>query len=521
MITNDKKRIIILSLIGLLGLCGTFFIQFLTDSNGVGVSPDSVAYISVARNLSNGEGFITYDGYPFLLQPPLYPILLSVTNTIFSVDPLHSAGLLNSILFGLIIIGTGFFLLKHLKSLALSLFGTIVVLVSYILMQSALLALSEMLFIFFLIMYLNLFDRYEQKADLTSLILFSISVSLAFLTRYTGIVLILTGALGILFWGNSSMKEKYQHLFIFLLITVTPTGIWIFRNLILSGTFVGERGVSSFTFETNLRLLFDVMLKWFYKVQIDTIQVIPLMSVITIVIFIGVIYLIRLKRTDYPKYLLKAVPIFLFALFYIMLIVISSTTTAYDKISTRLLSPVFIPVVILLFMGFDQFNTRLKSGLKHIFISTIFFISIGYWIHHQVTHTAYIVTDFISRSGEEYSSDIWKNNSIINFLNNHNEIKNSYSFYSNAPEAVYILTNLETKWSPQKTVYNSTLPIINDAMLKNLWYDKNEICLIWFNSINRKFLFTIDELHKSAVLKKIIQLKDGDIYIVSNPLSNL
>jgi 4-amino-4-deoxy-L-arabinose transferase-like glycosyltransferase len=202
MINEDKTRILSYTLIAILGLCGTFVIIFLTVSNGVGVSPDSVSYISVARNLSNGNGFITYDGYPFLLQPPLYPIFLSVINTIFNIDPLLSAGILNALLFGLIIFGTGLFFLNHLKSILLALLGTSMILISYVLIQSALLALSETLFIFFLILYINLFDRYKRKNEFTSLLLFSIAASLACLTRYTGVVLIFIGVLGIFLWGG-------------------------------------------------------------------------------------------------------------------------------------------------------------------------------------------------------------------------------------------------------------------------------------------------------------------------------
>lgn len=318
--------------------------------------------------------------------------------------------------------------------------------------------------------------------------------------------------------GGNTKKEKYRHLFIFLFITIIPSGIWLVRNLILSGTFVGARAESSYTLETNLLFLFNVFIKWFIPIQLLNGQTILFMFVLIIGIFIGIIYLIRMRSTDFSNYFSTAAPIFLFMLLYIMLIVISSTTTAYDKISARLLSPVFVPIIILIFLGFDYSNKRFKNNFKSIVLMLVSLSVIGYWMQHQVYNTLYIIEDFIVQSGEEYSSDTWKNNTLINYLNNPDEIKQTYSFYSNAPEAIYILTNLETKWSPQKTLYNSPTPLINKTMLKNLWYDKNDICLIWFNSIDRKFLFTIDELHKSAVLKKIAQLKEGDIYLVSNPI---
>jgi len=64
---------------------GTCTIILLTSRFGVGVLPDSVYYISVARHIADGTG---YDGYYFVLQPPLYPLLLAAIEKIFFIDPL-------------------------------------------------------------------------------------------------------------------------------------------------------------------------------------------------------------------------------------------------------------------------------------------------------------------------------------------------------------------------------------------------------------------------------------------------
>jgi len=85
--------------IGILGLIGAVVILLLTFSHNTGISPDSVAYISVARNISEGNGFITYDGDYYVLQPPLYPLLLASVYQMFSIDPVVSAGYINSIFF--------------------------------------------------------------------------------------------------------------------------------------------------------------------------------------------------------------------------------------------------------------------------------------------------------------------------------------------------------------------------------------------------------------------------------------
>ncbi|MDQ1331246.1 MAG: hypothetical protein QG578_1514 [Thermodesulfobacteriota bacterium] len=60
----------------LLSVAGALVVFFGTSQFGIGISPDSVNYISCARELIRGNGFLSYEGTPFTLWPPLYPVLL-------------------------------------------------------------------------------------------------------------------------------------------------------------------------------------------------------------------------------------------------------------------------------------------------------------------------------------------------------------------------------------------------------------------------------------------------------------
>ena len=190
-------------LLGILGIIGSGVVLLLTYQHGSGITPDSVSYISAARSLANGHGFITYNGEFLVFQPPLYSIILALIKNIFSIDPLISAGYLNSLLFGLIVFISGLFFLKHLKSFILVILGTLSVLISYAIVQSSLMTLSEPLFIFLLLLFFHYVDAYQKEHNIYSLILFSLAAALACLTRYTGIIIILTGLINIIYWGKS------------------------------------------------------------------------------------------------------------------------------------------------------------------------------------------------------------------------------------------------------------------------------------------------------------------------------
>lgn len=497
----------------ILGAIGGIVIISLISSYGVGLTPDSVAYISVARNILNGRGFIGFDGSHFLLQPPLYPILLVVIKKIFFVDPLISAGYLNAILLGIIVYYSGLIFNKNLKSFVLTIAGTISIMISFVFIQIFLIALSEPLFILLILLYLYYFDVYRVKGDITSLILFSTAVAFACLSRYIGVILIVAGSLSIFIWRTKPYKEMFRHLLVFWLITILPTGLWILRNYFQSDTLTGERAASSYTLPENSLFLFNRILKWFVPLQINGEQLFVLSLIISAGIFTGIIFISKYKEKG--LLLKKTGPVLLFIFFYVFAILISSSTTAYDKIDNRILSPIFVPLILLMFIIPDRVITSLSKYLHPRLTTILVLTGLSFWMNYHLTRTVYNIDKFIAQSGEEYGSKAWKENPVIKYLKEHKEFESGYSLYSNAPEAVYILADIETKWSLTKTLYNSPILININPGVERIWYSDNQAVLIWFNNIDRRFLCDLDELKKTNNLGEIVQLKDGQIYTIT------
>ncbi len=496
--------------LAILGLIGASIIFLLTSRHGTGISPDSVAYISVARHIASGAGFITYDGYYFVLQPPLYPILLAAIKELLLIDPLTSAGYVNAILFGLIVYFSGLFFLKKLNSFTLVVMGTVSVLISYALVQVSLMAWSEPLFILLTLLYLYYFETYQAKGDITSLILLSASAALACLTRYIGVVIILTGVVNILLQRKNIFKEKLRHIIIFLLITVLPLGVWIIRNYFLSGTLIGQRAVSSYTLSENMKFLLNTVLPWYLPGGIRGQYVIFWILTAVAVISVGIGLM---KRWDKKVLNLKQIsPTLIFVLFYVGIIVISSTTTAYDHIDNRLLSPIYVPATFILFFGSDKILTWLQKKFSPKLITVLFAAAIVMLMTFPVRNTIYIVNDYIEQSGWEYNSKPWRDSETIQYLIKHRSLETGFTFYSNAPEAVYILANIETMWSPAKTMYNSPQLLSANSKLNSNWQGDGKVCLVWFNKIDRDFLFTINELQKNTKMAEIAHFQDGEIY---------
>lgn len=497
--------------LGILGCIGASIILLITNLHGAGTTPDSAAYISAARNLADGHGLLTYNGLHLIVQPPLYPIMLAIIKKILFIDPLISAGYVNALLFGLIVYLSGLLLLKYLNSFALVFLGTISILISFALVQASLMALSEPLFIFLVLLFLYYFESYISKHDFISLFLFSISAALACITRYTGVIIILTGIICILLWSRNNNKEKFWHSLIFLLITVLPITMWVIRNYILSGTLVGQRAASSYTLFENLNFFYNTVLPWFLPLNSKWIYFTSILLIVAICFLFG---LDAAKSSN--KDAIKLIgPSLLFVLFYTGVIVISSTTTAYDQISDRLLSPIFIPIVFILFFIFDKIHSWITKFFHLKFITFLFFIGIVLWISYPVKNTIHIIEEYIELSGLGYSSDSWRKSEIIEYLTRHETLGRDHSLYSNEPDAVYLLTNLNVKRSPAKTFYNSPQHFDIYPNQKESWVVGENVCLIWFDKSNRSFLFTIDELQKNINMMEVAHLKDGEIYTFS------
>jgi hypothetical protein len=493
------------------GLIGAGIIFYLIIQHGAGTTPDSVYYISVARHIADGIGIIGYDGYYLVLQPPLYPLLLAGIKVVLLIDPFLSAGYVNSIIFGLIIFVSGLLFLKYLNSYVLVLLGTISILISYVFVQLSLMALSEPLFILLIILYLYYLGMYQSNGKIFPLILFSIAASMACLTRYIGIILIIAGVISINIQGIKSFKTKLKHLTVFLLITCLPIGLWFIRNFFISGTFVGKRADSSYTVFDNLRFAFNTFLQWFMPVQITNIQL--MLAGIVLIVLAGV--LIRPVRKNILNVLKEVHQVLIPIILYSGMIIISSTTTAYDHIANRLLSPIYVPVFLLLLFICDKILNRLSKYYNRAVVISIFSLSIMAWMIYPVWNSEYIINDYNQHSGFGFSSYYWDNRETINYLLKNKMLENKYTIYSNVPEAVYLFTNKKAMWSPAKTFYNSPQRINPDSSLYEFGNGNEKLCLVWFSKIHdRKFLYSLGELKKAVRMKKIAQFKDGEIYSI-------
>jgi hypothetical protein len=177
-------------------LFGFFIINTLTQF-GVGISPDSISYLTTADNLSTGDG-LKYSNpsgelSPLTHFPPLLPAVLAVGS-----NSLTFAKTLNIVLFILIVLVSGAFIYRRTKSLFFALSIQILILFSKDFLDIFSMAWSEPLFIFTTITGLYILIEYFYSKRTRYLLIASALLSLAVLTRYVGIIFVVLVPLSII-----------------------------------------------------------------------------------------------------------------------------------------------------------------------------------------------------------------------------------------------------------------------------------------------------------------------------------
>ncbi len=227
-------------LLAILGALGAALVLAREINYGVGLTPDAVNYISVARSLLDGNGFIQFDGDIYHQWPPLYPLLLAAASLgIF--DPLTVAGPLNAGLFGLAVFVVGMYLRTRLASRLLLLWCCLAVALALPLLDVAYFAWSEMLFILLVMLALMQVERLLRTRDNSALIWAGAFTALACVTRYAGIALVAAIVPVLALQRGAVLPQKTLRIVSYGLIALTPLALWMLRNYLLVGAPTGYR----------------------------------------------------------------------------------------------------------------------------------------------------------------------------------------------------------------------------------------------------------------------------------------
>lgn len=315
---------------------------------GAGLGVDSSTYISVARNLMDGDGFVRWmNNEPYMRWPPLYPLLL-VASSLFVFDPIDIAGLVNAIIFGATVFVAGNWLRERIASNFLAVWGCIAIALAIPLLQVAYTAMAEAPFILFTTLSLICTDKFLRSHKRSFLIWAAVFTALACLTRYIGVSLIIAVVPFLVLQHYAKTFEKIRLIATHLLIALIPLCLWILRNLLISQSFTGYNPSSNSYLADDVNDIFTGIATWaLVGVPAEDVSfgVVILAGVSLISLTVAVASTAMRPRSDQDKW--NGTTLFVvFILVYLVMLILSARATPIYPLSGRHITPIYIPLLL-------------------------------------------------------------------------------------------------------------------------------------------------------------------------------
>jgi hypothetical protein len=481
-------------------ILGFYFIYLMTRHSGIGLSPDSVIYLSAARNFRLGNGLIQFDHIPLVDFPAFYPIFLGTISFILRLDPLAFSPVLNSFLFAMVIYLSGS-IMNGMKTF--SRWYKLIIL-SIITFSPALLEIfpmlwSETLFILLLLIFFISARKYFHTHKNADLIVLAIIAGLTCITRYAGVTVIGTGCLLLVFDSRLQFKKRIRPLLVYGLIGSTPLILNLIRNRFLFGYSTGMRQKGTTSFLDNCYFFGSVICDWLPLPKERHGLSIAIAFICIILIMLLFITSVTKNKSSFSFEESSIV----FSAVYISFILLSATISRYQQLNSRLLAPVFISLLWALSYRIPGILGKLSDKRKWIAWLIVGIFSLGFQYNQLAAD--YETYDGVRDAGiPGYTEDPFPQSDIVKYIiNNRSTFKTGYTIYSNAADAFYLFTSLPADVLPQI------------AFPRNVeqFYGEKHFYLIWFNEIVDPDQPMLKDILDHKKMIPVAELRDGSVWV--------
>lgn len=507
-----RQHRLFLIILGLAILAGTaLFYQ--TTNQGLGVLPDSMIYLSVARNVLHGYGFTHPPGTPLTHYPPLYPAALALAGIPWA-DPVEGARWLHLIVYLANLSLVGLLIYRGTNgSVIAGACGLFFMLLSRIVGYRHALLLSEPLFIFFTLGALILLNEYFQYRRMLILAAACITIGLACLTRYVGYALIPAGIILILVF-NCPRYFKLMVVYAFILSICTIGVLAYFISSNISDIIIGNRHIIFHMITmAQAEQLINITTQWFFvpstlPLSLKTILLISI-SVLAVLLFMKTMKNYGLQSPLVRIPLMCA--IFLFS-YFCLLVVTILFVEAMLPFDNRILFPFLVVLVICLVSlcknALTFANIPKWFALSAFALATMFLLVQG--------REMIEVSAQCGEIGIGYAGRAWKVSKTVGVLK---QVPKDTLIYSNAPDAIDFLLDRQAMMIPRKQ--NSTTRQVNadfqnqmEEMVQRLRTTQG--VLAYFRLVKWRWYHpSIEEIQKYGEFQPLYEGPDGVIYRVA------
>ncbi len=476
------------------------FIYLFTRHSGIGISPDSVSYSSAALNIRQHFSFTDFNGLPLVNFPVGYPVFLAAFSYISGLTPLSVAPAVNGALLSLVILFTSIILSGYKKS---SRFYKLVFLsilaVSPALLEVYSMLWSETLFIFLSVLFCYCAYRYLVGHNYTTLLAMALVSALAFVTRYAGISLVLTGCILIFFDGELPILKKIKHLLVFGLAGISLATVNLLHNHLATESLAGVREKALRSFSDNILQAGDVVAGW-----LPFLKNLPGGGVVFFpLVLIAALCILCFRILQQQYYHTYETILSAFFVSYILFILTVASISRFEDLSNRLLSPVYIPL-LLIASSWIPVMLRKITRIKKLLLLSLSVFLLAAMHRHQYQQNAEAWEGIKDAGIPGYAEDSWQHSPTIQYIKSNKNVLGP-SRYSDANDAVYFLTGIQALPLPHKEIAAE----IHDLL------QQPSFSVIWLNDGVNDDLVDIRFIQQYKKLERITELEDGAIYYFS------
>jgi hypothetical protein len=486
-------------------IAGFFIIQALCAYGGIGVSPDSVVYISTAQNIHDHGVINDFTNMPVMDFPAFYPIFLSGLLFLTGHSVVAFGPVLGGLLFVLVIGLSGWLLNRFTAATR----GYKFLLLLFILGSPCLLEVytmiwSESLYLLLTIVFLVGSYHYFRTHSIVWLLCIAVTAGLACVTRYAGISLAGLGGLLMLCDGKLQWSgKKIRHMALYGLVSLSFLALNLYRNRRLTETLTGfrEKGVTPLT--VNLHDFGSVLCDWlpFFNERYGAATAIALVFILLITGIFGY----RLVRRD-GFFSADNLALSYFVV-YMVFILYTATVSRFQELDSRLLSPLFLPWIWGSTSWIPRALKRCPARLKKAAVG-ICLAAAACFIFGEV-HAFRENWEGIHYAGiPGYTEDDWRKSETMAYIRDHRDsLQQAGTVYSDANEGLWFLGGLRAELIAHK----------DNAEDIRYMMKEDHFTVIWFNDAINDDLIDIDYMRNRKSLVRELHFKDGSIYFFQTP----
>ncbi|TWI97662.1 hypothetical protein JN11_03485 [Mucilaginibacter frigoritolerans] len=481
-------------------IIGFYVIYLYTKYSGVGISPDSVMYASTATNIQAHGTLLTFNKTPITFFPVFYPFFLGVIQFFSRIDPITAGAVINQFLFAAVIFTSGWIMSKFLShSIIYKWLILAAIILSPGLLEIYTFLWSETLFTLEILFFIIAYAHYLKTRSIKSLVWVGVISAISCITRYAGVTIIGTGCLMLLLDNQLILKKRVLYIFLYGCISISLLVANLVLNRLSTGLSTGTREPSITPFFQNLYYCGTVFCDWGSLSKATY----PFAALITSIILLALIGILIFKTIKGQINRYENVVI-AFALVYGLFIVISASISRYERINSRLLSPMFIPLLIACTSWVpDVLKLIQAKAARYVLSGVAVILMLAFeYASYQTDWQRY--DDESDYGVPGYSDDSWNKSEFVVYLKQHkNLFKPGVPIYTDANEAVYLFTGMSSELLPHKFFKADV----------QKFYANKHFYLIWFDNLYNTELVGLPDILKNKKLTKIGAAKEGEIYL--------